>query len=60
MRQSVKRFEDIHLHCNASSVERISKISTFPLIEKFLRTPVATFTFTASFDVWACQAKVNE
>jgi len=30
----------------------------FHPLEKFLRTPMATFTLSTSYDVWASQAKL--
>ena len=38
--ERVKRFVNVYLHCIVSSLKRISKISTLPLLEKFLRTPM--------------------
>jgi len=37
--ERAKCFVNVHWHCIVSNMERISKISSFPL-EKFLRTPV--------------------
>jgi len=34
----LKRFVNVHLRCIVSNMERISKISSFPTLEKFLRT----------------------
>jgi len=34
----VKRFVNVHLPCIVSNMERISKISSLPTLEKFLRT----------------------
>jgi len=55
--ETVKRFVNIHLHCNVSNLKQISKMSTFHPLEKFLLKPMATFTLSTSFDVWASQAK---
>jgi len=55
----VKRFVNVNLHCNVSNLKKIRKISTFPLLEKFLRTSIATLTFSASFHVWANQAELT-
>jgi len=38
--ERVKRFLNVHLHCIVSNLKRISKVSTFPPLEKFLRTPM--------------------
>jgi len=55
--ETVKRFVNIRLHCNVSNLKKISKMSTFHPLEKFLRKPMTTFTLSTSFDVWASQAK---
>jgi len=58
--ETVKRFVNIHLHCNVSNPKNISNMMTLPPpLEKFLRTPMATFTLSASFEVWASQATSN-
>ena len=38
--ERIKRFVNVHLHCIVSNLQRISKISTLPPLEKFLRTPI--------------------
>jgi len=35
-----KRFVNVHLRCIVSNMERISKISSLPTLEKFLRSPM--------------------
>jgi len=40
MGKKSKAFVDVHLHCIVSNLKRISKISTLPPLEKFLRTPM--------------------
>jgi len=57
--ETVKRFVNDNLHCNVSNLKKICKLSTLPPLEKFLRTPMAIFTLSASFDVWASQAKLS-
>ena len=58
--ETVKRFVNIRLHCNVSNLKKISKMSTLhPLLKKFIRTPIATFTHSTSFDVRACQVKIT-
>ena len=53
------RFVNVHLHCNVSNLKMISKMSMLPPpLEKFLRTPTATLNLSASFYVWANQAKL--
>jgi len=43
--ETVKRFVDVHLHCNDSNLKNISYMMTLPpSLEKFLRTPMAIFT----------------
>ena len=54
-----KRFVNVHLHCNVSNLKKISKMSTLSRLENILQTPVATFTFSASFHVWANQANLT-
>jgi len=54
-----KLFVNVHLHCNVSNLKMMSKISTFQPLEKFLRTPMATLTLSASFDVWTNKAKLK-
>jgi len=36
----VKRFVNVYLHCIASNLKRIYKISTLPPMEKFVRAPM--------------------
>ena len=36
--ERVKYFVNVHLHCIASNLKRISKIFTLPPLENFLRT----------------------
>jgi len=56
--EAVKRFVNVHLHCNISNLKNISNMMTLPPpTEKFLRTPMAIFTLSASCGVWASQAK---
>jgi len=57
--ETVKRFVNIRLHCNVSKLKKISKMSTFHLLEKFMGSPMATFTLSTSFGVWASQAKLT-
>ena len=38
--ERIKRFVNVHLHWIVSNLQRISKISTLPPLEKFLRTPI--------------------
>jgi len=38
--ERVKRFVNVHLHCIISNPKMISKISTLPPLEKFLRMPM--------------------
>ena len=35
-----KHFVNVHLRCIINNMERISKISSFPTLQKFLRTPM--------------------
>jgi len=56
--ERVKRFVNIGLHCNTSKLKKIRKMSMFHPLEKYLRTPMATFTLSTSYDVWASQAKL--
>ena len=50
--ETVKRFVNVHLHCNVSNLKIISNMMTLPLpLEKFLWTPMAIFTLTASSEV---------
>jgi len=44
-----KRFVNVHWHCIVSNIERISKISSLPPLEKFLRTPVLLTWISSSF-----------
>jgi len=55
--ETVKCFVNVHVHCNVSNQKKISKMSTFPPLETFLRSPMATFTLSASFDVVYGQAR---
>ena len=57
--ERLKHFVNVHLHCNISDLKKISKMSTLPPLEKFLRMPMATFTLLGSFDIWASQAKLH-
>jgi len=57
--ETVKRFVNIRLHCNVSNLKKMSKMSTFHPLEKFLLTPGATFTLSTSYYVWASQAKLT-
>jgi len=44
--ETVKRFVNVHLHCNVSNLKNISNIMTLPpSLEKFLLTPMAICTF---------------
>jgi len=54
--ETVKSFVKIRLHYNVSNLKKISKMSTFHPLEKFLLKPMATFTLSTSFDVWVSQA----
>jgi len=55
--ETVKRFVNVHSHCNVSNLKKISNMSTLPPpMEKFLRTPRGIFTLSASFHVWARHA----
>jgi len=54
-----KLFVNVHLHCNASNLRIISKMSTLPPLGKFLPPPMATLTLSASLPVWANQAKLT-
>ena len=48
--ERTKRFVNVYLHCIVSNLKRISKISTLPPLEKFMRTPmVATNEQMATF-----------
>jgi len=38
--ERIRRLVDVHLHGIVSNLKRISKISTLPLLEKFMRTPM--------------------
>jgi len=51
--ETVKSFVNIRLHYNVSNLKRTSSMSTLHPLEKLLRTRMATFTLSASFDVWA-------
>jgi len=57
--ETAKRFVNIRLHCNVSNLKKISKMSTFHPLEKFLRTPMVTFILSTSFDIWANQTKLT-
>jgi len=100
--ETVKRFVNVHLHCNVSNLKNISNMirtvarkssigqgglnvcagglgayfggkahqsspvatrlnmmTLTPPLKKFLRTPMATFTLSASFEVWTSQATAN-
>jgi len=57
--ETVKRFVNVRLHCNVSNLKKISKMSTLSRLENILQTPVTTFTFSASFHVWANQANLT-
>ena len=39
--KGANRFMTVHLHCLVNNLRRISKMSTLPPLEKFLRTPMA-------------------
>jgi len=57
--KTVKCFVNVQLHCNVSNLKKISKNDDVaPTLEKFLQTPMAAFTLSASFDVWSSQAKL--
>jgi len=50
--ETVKRFVNVHLHYNIRNLKNISNMMTLPPpLEKFLRTPMAIFTLSASFEV---------
>jgi len=55
--ETVKRFVNINLHCKDSNLKKISKMSTLPPSGKISAAPMATFTLSTSFDVWATQVK---
>jgi len=58
--ETVKRFVNVHLQCNVSNLKNISNMMTLPPpLEKFLLTPMATFTLSASFEAWASQVTAN-
>jgi len=57
--QRKKLFVNVQLHCNVSNPEKIAKCRSCLLLGNFLRTPMATFTLSASFDVWASQAMLT-
>jgi len=57
--ETAKRFVNIRLHCSVSNLRKISKMSTFHPLEKFLRTPMATFTLLTSFDVLYGQVRLS-
>jgi len=58
--ETAKRFVNVHLHCNVSNLKNISNMMMLPPpLEKFMRTPMAIFTLSASFEVWASQATAN-
>ena len=44
--ERAKRFVNVHLHYIISNMAKIRKISSFPLLEKFLRTPMLV--------TWSC------
>jgi len=55
--ETVKRFVNVHLHCNVNNLKNVSNMMMLPSpLEKFLRTSMAIFTLSASFEVWASQA----
>jgi len=56
--ETVKRFVNIRLHYNVSNLKKISKMSTFHQLEKFLLALMAAFTLSTSFNVWASRAKL--
>jgi len=44
--ETVKRSVNVHLHCNVSNLKNTNNMMTLPpSLEKFLRTPMAIFTF---------------
>jgi len=57
--EAAKCFVNVSLHCNVRNLKKIRKISTFPPLEKFLRTSMAALTLSASFHVWANQAELT-
>jgi len=57
--ETVKNFVNAHFHCNVSisNLKQISKMSRLSPLETFLQTPMDTLILSASFHVWANQAK---
>ena len=50
--ERAKRFVNIDLYCMVSNLKRISKISTLPPLEKFLRTPMINMVKTQNWCVF--------
>jgi len=47
--ETVKRFVNVHLHCNDSNLKKISNMSALPLLEKCLRRPWLLSFFQQAF-----------
>jgi len=54
-----KRFVNFRLLCKVSNLKTIRKMSTLPPLWKFRLTPMAAFTLSTSFHIWASQAKLT-
>ena len=54
--ERLKSFVNVHLHCIISNLKRISKISTLPPMEIFLRTPmvVLILIYLLGHKAWCC------
>jgi len=44
-KEMVMGFVNVHLHCIVSNLKSISKFSSLPPLEKFLRTPMGSILF---------------
>jgi len=54
--ERVKRFVSVYLHSIVSNLKKISKISTLPPMEKFLRTPMDAliWIYFLGNKAWCC------